>query len=212
VPLLALLVLVANDWLAKPSAIVPGWLSGKLSDVAGLVAAPLAATAALDCALWLAARAGARVDFSLGRGRLAGALLVCAAGFSAVKLWPAAARGLEQVGGAFGLDWRVVSDPTDLVALPALAVAWWLGRREIARVPLGRLEVLERRWRQSGQPPGAGLADVVQSGAEPAAAEELARTLVSYFGGGPAGPARAALDRLRGPQAGESSPSRKTPG
>ena len=206
-PLVALLVLLANDWLAKPSAIVPGWLTGKLSDVAGLVAAPLVATAALDCALFLIARR--RVDFSLGRGRLAGALLACAAAFSAVKLWPAAAGGLAHIGGA--LDWRVVSDPTDLVTLPALAVAWWVGRREIARVPLGRLEVLERRWRESRQPPGPGLADVVQSGAPAEAVEELARALLSYFQGGPAEPARAALERLRDPQPGESSPSRKTP-
>ena len=113
---------------------------------------------------------------------------------------------------ASSAPWRIVSDPTDLVALPALAVAWWVGRREIARVPLGRLEVLERRWRESGQPPGPGLADVVQSGAPAEAAEELARALLSYFQGGLAEPARAALERLRGLQPGESSPSRKTPG
>lgn len=211
VPLVALILLVANDWLAKPSPAVPGWLSGKLSDVAGLVAAPLVATAAVDCALLLAARAGARVDFSLGRGRLTAAVFTSGLAFAAVKLWPAAARAFERAGGLVGLDWRAVADPTDLVALPALAVAWWVGRREIARVPLGRIEVLERRWRASGQDPRSGLNDVIACGAPAELAEELARALQSYFEGGSAAPARAALGWLRGSPGGESSHSRNLP-
>ncbi len=198
VTLAALLVLVANDWLAKPGSFLPGWLTGKLSDVAGLLAAPLVATAALDCALWLAARLGPALDFSLRRGRLVAAAAACAAGFAAVKLWPAAAQALEWSAARIGLDWRVVSDPTDLVALPAVAAAIWLGRREIARVPLGRLEVLERRWRARGLLPGPGLADVIQCGAERARVEQLASALESYFRGGPDEPVKRALDRLRG--------------
>ncbi|HEU5057510.1 MAG TPA: hypothetical protein VFU21_13340, partial [Kofleriaceae bacterium] len=53
----AVLLLVVNDWLLKGRA--PAALTGKLSDLAGLVAAPLIATAALDTALWAAARLGA---------------------------------------------------------------------------------------------------------------------------------------------------------
>jgi hypothetical protein len=204
VPLAALLVLVANDWLVKPRSLLPAWLSGKLSDVAGLVVAPLAITALLDCALWLAARTGlprlARIDFSLRLGRLHAAAAACAAVFAAVKLWPDAARALERAAGWIGLDWRVVSDPTDLVALPAVGLAVWMGRRAIARVPLGRLEVLERRWRAGGRaPPGPALADVARCGGDPARAEQLASALESYFRGGSAAPARAALDRLRKP-------------
>jgi hypothetical protein len=194
--LIALLALVANDWLAKPSAAAPPWLTGKLSDVAGLAAAPLVATAALDCALWLMARLGPRVDFSLHRGRLFTALLTCAAGFAAVKLSPAAARALEGGAAWIGLDWRVASDPSDLVALPAIAVALWIGRREIARVPLGRLEVLERRWR-AGCALGPGLADIARCGADRALVDELAARLEQYFAGGPSGPVQAVLDRLR---------------
>jgi hypothetical protein len=207
VPLLALLVLLANDWLAKPSAVLPGWLAGKLSDVAGLLAAPLVATAALDCALWLAARLGSRIDFSLHRARLHVAALAGGAAFAAVKLWPAAARALERAASWAGLDWSVVSDPTDLVALPALAVAVWLGRREIARVPLGRLEVLEGRWRRTGAKPAAGLADVAECGGDRARVEELAGALESYFQGGPASPVRSVLDHLRRPKAAGSTRS-----
>lgn len=197
VTLIALLVLVANDWLAKPSAAVPAWLAGKLSDVAGLAAAPLVATAAVDCALWAFARFAPRLDFSLGRGRLFTALAVCAGGFAAVKLSPAAADALERAVGRLGLDWRVVSDPSDLVALPAVAIALWIGRREIARVPLGRLEVLERRWCRARCALGRQLADVALCGADRALVDELAACLEIYFAGGPAAPVQAALDRLR---------------
>lgn len=217
VTLVALAVLVLNDWLAKPSAAIPGWLSGKLSDVGGLVAAPLCATAIIDCALWLLARAGAapRADFSLGRGRLVAAVVACAAGFAAVKLSPAAARALEQTVGWIGLDWRVTSDPSDLVALPALGVALWLGWREIARVPLGRLEVLERRWRRAGLPPGPALADVARCSGDGAEVSRLAAALEAHFAGGPAAAVQASLDRLRRPGSAESGaasrPSPKTP-
>jgi hypothetical protein len=198
VPLAALLVLLVNDWLIKPSALAPGWLSGKLSDVAGLLAAPLVATAAVDCALWLLARLSPlAVDFSLRRGRLYGAAALVAAGFAAVKTSAPAALALERAADWIGFDWSVVSDPSDLVALPAVALAVWLGRREIGRVPLGRIEVLERRWRARGQPPGPGLEDVVRCGADAARAEQLASALESYFQGGSPGPARTALDRLR---------------
>jgi hypothetical protein len=200
VPLAALAALVVNDWLIKPNALVPGWLSGKLSDVAGLLAAPLVATAAIDCTLWLLVRLSRRsltIDFSLRRGRLLGAAACVAAAFAALKMCPAAAHALERAAGWLGGDWRVVSDPTDLVALPAVALAALLGRREIARVPLGRIEVLERRSRARGQPPGPELEDVVRCGADRARAEQLASALESYFQGGPPEPVRAALDRLR---------------
>jgi len=130
VALAAVVVLVVNDWVLKPSA-APGWLTGKLSDVAGLVFAPLVVTAVIDLALFAAARLGARVDPWLGPRRLAAAIALTGAGFAAVKLSADAARA---VAGVWPGDARIVADPTDLLALPALAVAAWIGIAEIRRL------------------------------------------------------------------------------
>lgn len=143
VALAAAAVLVINDWVLKPWPAAPRWLTGKLSDVAGLVFAPVALTAAVGLALWLAARLGARgLDPRLTRRRLALAIALTAAVFTVIKLSPAAAA-------RFGAAWahvvpgaRVVPDPLDLVALPALAIAWWIGAREL-------------RWRHAAAPPAA---------------------------------------------------------
>src|SRR5689334_17922691 len=54
--LAAVTVLVANDHWLKGAALLPAWLTGKLSDFAGLVVAPLLAVTLLG-----ARRRGARV-------------------------------------------------------------------------------------------------------------------------------------------------------
>jgi hypothetical protein len=198
VALAALLVLLVNDWVLKRWDAMPALVSGKLSDLAGLMVAPLIATAAFDLALWAAARFGVPVDFSLGRGRLYGTTAAIGALFTAVKLSPAAAGWLEGTAEAAGLTWRITPDPTDLIALPALLIAALLGRREIARVPLGRLEVLERRAERTGAPlASAGLADVAACGGDPAAVHELASALDRYFGGGSPSPVNELLAGLR---------------
>jgi hypothetical protein len=46
-PIVALIVLVANDHVLKGSALAPAWLTGKLSDVAGLFLFPILLTALL---------------------------------------------------------------------------------------------------------------------------------------------------------------------
>jgi hypothetical protein len=196
--LVAVVILVLNDWVLKRWDPVPALVSGKLSDLAGLLFAPLLATACLDLALWGLARAGAPVDFSLGRGKLAASICAIGALFAAIKLSPAAAGWLEGVAAAAGLSWRIVPDPTDLFALPALAGAFWLGRREIGRVPLGRLEVLERQWRRGGRRPIEGLADVAACGGDPDQLARLAAALEDHLGGGPAEPVARALAQLRG--------------
>jgi hypothetical protein len=191
----AVLLLVVNDWVLKRWA--PSPVTGKLSDLAGLVAAPLIATAAFDTALWVAARLGLPVDFSLRRWKLAAAVAAVGGLFAAAKLSPAVAGGLERAAAAVGLAWRITPDPGDLAALPALALAVWLARREIARLPLGRLEVLERAWRRRRTPPAAGLADVVRCGGDPAAVAALARALEDALAGGAEAPLWQALERLR---------------
>lgn len=108
----ALGVLVVNDHVCKGAGILPAWLTGKLSDVAGLlVAVPLAA--------WLVRARGAwtrrGVVFGVG------------ASFAALELSPGFAAHVERVFGAFGLAWRLWPDPTDLLALAVLPLAAWLG-------------------------------------------------------------------------------------
>lgn len=195
-PLAALAILAINDHWLKGSGVAPGWLTGKLSDLAGLVFFPLLATAALDTALLGAARLGARIDFSLRPWKLSLATSLTALAFAALKLVPSVAGAAEAACASLGWRVAIACDPTDLVALPALLVAWWLGDREIARVPLGRLEALERLGVRSARSIAARLDDVARR-REPRDIESLAVALAGYFGGGDPRPARDALRQLR---------------
>lgn len=144
VPLTAILLLLLNDHLWKYS--YPGFLTGKLSDVAGLIFFPL-----LLQALWevLCAACGRY------RGPSARALVVSVVltgvVFAAVKISPEAGW-LYRVGLA-ALQWparaalalaqglevpavgrvALTQDPSDLWALPALLVALWVGLRRVRR-------------------------------------------------------------------------------
>lgn len=125
VTVLALVVLVLNDHVLK--AAQPGWLTGKLSDVAGLVLAPplVAVLAAL-----IVPRLPARAAAGLGLGLVGvGFIVVKTSGYAAAVASAA---------------WTVVSGPslvradrTDLLALPALAVTFWCWDRA-RRDPVGR--------------------------------------------------------------------------
>lgn len=120
--LLALGLLLANDWFFKPTGILPGWLTGKLSDLAGMVVAPVV-LAALLAMLGAGARGGA----------VAGAVLVGVI-FAAIKLRADAARLYDDViSGAcrllsLPLTAHTVPDATDLVALPLLGPGALAGR------------------------------------------------------------------------------------
>lgn len=132
VTVVALVVLAVNDHLLKQA--LPGALTGKLSDVAGLVlAAPLLASLTL-----------------LAFGRLpphrvaAWSIAIVGIGFALVKI--------TQVGaGVASAAWSLVTphsvilaDPTDLIALPALTVAWALWRRVRTRPVASRTARLVR--------------------------------------------------------------------
>ena len=189
-PLGALIVLVANDWWWKPSGAVPGWLTGKLSDVAGVIVLPLVLTAALALGLRGLAWAGLGVDWTLRRWKLAVAIAITATLMVATKLSSGAAA---EVAGLLGDRARIVTDPTDLVALPALALVWWHGRRTIARVPYGRIAWIAARDREAH----AELADVVGCGADPTRVAALADAIDRWRAGSPADAVDAAVDALR---------------
>jgi hypothetical protein len=82
---------------------LPAWLTGKLSDFAGLFFFPLVVAAVLR-----AKTAAARTIVVAATGAL----------FAAIKLSPRACAWIAPIAG-------VTPDATDLIALPMLALAWW---------------------------------------------------------------------------------------
>ena len=119
IALAAIAVLVINDHILKEA--YPSWLTGKLSDVAGLVFFPLLAAALLAPLIRIA------------RDRLVTACVIATGvGFAAIKLWEPATVACEHVLGLLQLSpgpVQIVRDPTDLFALAALAFpAWKWGR------------------------------------------------------------------------------------
>lgn len=109
--LLALAVLALNDHVLKQAA--PGVVTGKLSDVAGLVVAPPLLAVGLSL---LRVRRPAQV-----------ALVTTGVGFTLVKTteW-----GVEAANAVWSVIWptEMLRDPTDLLALPALLLAAWVAR------------------------------------------------------------------------------------
>jgi len=116
----ALGLLALNDHVLKGSGMVPGALTGKLSDFAGIVVAPALLAAGLGAGhptrRWLASA-------------VAGALL------AAIKLSPAAAASVAGVLQVLGLPSRIWVDPSDLWALAALPLGHVLSRPRTMRSP-----------------------------------------------------------------------------
>ena len=182
-PLLALVALVANDWLLKPTG-APEWITGKLSDLAGVFVFPLVLTAAADLALYAVLRG--RADFTLRRWKLAVAIAATALAFAATKLSQPVADLVASVTAAVFGRGEVMADRYDLIALPLLALTWWHGRRTIARGPYGRLELARRHGLT------APFADAVACGADPEIVAAVHRALERGDGD-----VDAALARLR---------------
>ncbi|WP_156045535.1 hypothetical protein [Herbidospora cretacea] len=114
---LALVVLVVNDHLLKHTW--PGVVTGKLSDVAGLILLP------------------AVLDLVLRRPMVS--IAVTGVGFTLVK---ASETGAWLASEAWSLAWEhsvILADPTDLLTLPALYAAWLASRHP---VPVGRTVVV----------------------------------------------------------------------
>ena len=197
IPLLAVAILAINDWFLKGS-VAPSELTGKLSDFAGLLFFPLLLTSCVNTILLAAFRLGARVNFSLTLVQLRVSCIITAVVFSATKLSQPIADTAARFLGCVGLPSRIVADPTDLVSLISIAGAYALGRRELARVPLGRLEVLERMWRVQQSPPHKHLGDVVACGAPVTGVDNLSSGLIEYYQSGDATNASAALATIRG--------------
>lgn len=132
VTLLALVVLVVNDWVLKPR-LGPSVVTGKLSDIAGLVAAPVVLTALVGLALLVAKKLGARARPHLTHRRLVISIAATGAVFAAIKLWPRAQQWFVDAL-SFVRPAQVYMDRTDLLCLPALVIAYWIGRDELRRL------------------------------------------------------------------------------
>lgn len=134
-PLLMLLLLVLNDHVLKVHA--PGWLSGKLSDVAGLALLPFVLLALADLAAMASPRIlppGRRVAFGIALLTIAAFTVIQATDLGAdafrwglgAAQWPFRALGPLALGEPIPPLSPVLLTPdlSDLVALPAACVAW----------------------------------------------------------------------------------------
>ena len=101
---LSLGILVLNDHFLKGSGLIPDLLTGKISDFAGLVVAPVVLAAVLGLrsrrAFWLAT-------------------IVALGGFASLQLSQPLANALVALGSSLGFAWRFWSDPTDIIGLIA---------------------------------------------------------------------------------------------
>jgi hypothetical protein len=137
VALVAIALLLVNDHVLKQA--YPGWLTGKLSDFAGLVMFPLLVATVLPIRV---AVVGTGIAFAAVKlwapANLVGEWLM------GVVRWPLDAVTTQSLPALTSVE--IVRDPTDLIAIPSLAVAWWIysvGGRDPAagaaraRVPRG---------------------------------------------------------------------------
>lgn len=140
-PLLSLVLLGVNDHLLK--ARWPGPITGKLSDLAGMICFPLLLVALQELV------APGPEPFRPSRRALRVACAATGLGFALVKTWTPAGALWAWTWGT--LQWpllallslaharalpplapvALVRDPTDLVALPLILLALWVGGRRV---------------------------------------------------------------------------------
>src|SRR5688572_19555326 len=123
VAIAAVALLILNDHVLKGA--YPGPITGKVSDVAGLIFFPLALQAVVE----LAAHAFGR-DAPGDQRALLFAIAVTGIAFAAVKLIPEINTLAELAIGWFqraDARPRIAMDATDLIALPVLLVTWRIG-------------------------------------------------------------------------------------
>ena len=125
-------LLAVNDHLLKGSGLLPGLVTGKLSDFAGLFIAP---------ALFAAVTRVRSRDAFLAAHLLVGVV------FSALQLSPSFAAMWSQLFAAFGLGWTTTMDPTDLIALAALVASYRMWT-PFAMSEASARESLRRPWRR----------------------------------------------------------------
>lgn len=166
---LALVVLVLNDHVLKTA--YPGWITGKLSDVAGLVLAPLLLGVLLT--VWRVPRP------------MLVAIVVVGLGFTLTKSTVAGAAAASDLWSLTGIPTEMRADITDLLALPALYGAW-LVHRHVASLPPGSPRAAVAQATGVALLPVAVLATAATSCASDQGLENLT-VFSGRFSPGPAG-------------------------
>lgn len=136
VSLAAIGLLLINDHVLKERW--PGVLTGKLSDIAGLVFFPLLMVAVVEM---ITDRGSTTIVAAV-------AVIATGVGFVLIQTWDPAAELYRHTLGYLQWPFRYLlgnaaapipvdhtADPTDLLALPALFVAWKLSRHKTDRRP-----------------------------------------------------------------------------
>jgi hypothetical protein len=144
----AMVAVILNDRVLKVR--YPSALTGKLSDVAGLIFFPLLLVAVAEGARRMRSRDG----WMLTPRAVVAVAVAIGVAFVLMKTWPPAgdayraAMGvviwpLDAVGSLVRGDGlpaleriALVEDPTDLLALPALLLPWWIATR-VMRISRG---------------------------------------------------------------------------
>lgn len=139
-PIAAIALLVLNDRLFKHRW--PGWLTGKLSDLAGVFLLPLVLLTLLE----VGRRFLGRQPWTITTDALAFGLLGLGVAFASVKLWEPAADAFRIANGWLRWPMEVAAelmtggspegprrialtrDPTDLVVLPVLGLTYLVAR------------------------------------------------------------------------------------
>ncbi len=140
IAVVSVVALVVNDRFVKQTW--PGLVSGKLSDVAGMVFFPLLLVGLVELAAaaarrpwWADRRAFVTVAVIVGAFFGATKVLAPIRAFDEAALgwlrWAPGAAARAATGGAAGAPeaGHVVADATDLVAVPFVIVAVWIGAR-----------------------------------------------------------------------------------
>lgn len=108
---MSLAMLLCNDFWWKQASWMPNVLSGKISDFSGMLVFPLF----LALLLGLSSR---RSWFAVHA--------LTAVLFAAIKLVPVMSYAVVSLFAKLGLSWQIWHDPTDLLALPMLALSFYL--------------------------------------------------------------------------------------
>jgi hypothetical protein len=124
IAVVALMTLIVNDHIIKQRW--PGLLSGKLSDIAGLVFFPLLIVSVCEVT-----RAAVGRPWQMGKRGVVAVAVAVVIGFAATKLSTAVAASYGDMLG--WLRWPLIGhwsqvaisqDPTDVICAPAAILAW----------------------------------------------------------------------------------------